>query len=178
MFNEKVLLDILNSFEVDTHTWGQGDAKSITNLCEEISKKETVLQIDSTGLFRIVRVVKMLIIDHDLGTLVEQYQILPDGRKRVRNMMPGGKVMGNETPLQTLHREAREEMAWTPEMYSVNNQTVSYKNDESPSYPGLWNKYEFHCFELRVRPSIVNEIREGFGHKEKDGTEHFFAWRK
>ena len=76
---QDALIDWLQRHQIPIDEWGQGDAKTVAALWQEIKNGETMLQ-DEPPL-RILQVAQLL-IQRDGLVLHEVEQILHDGRRR------------------------------------------------------------------------------------------------
>lgn len=183
MLELSCLGSLLEAGAVMTQGWGQGEAKTVGDLFQEIKDDESVLRIEATlggvRLVRVLRVVKMAIIQTRTRQILQEVkQILPDGRIRERNQIPGGKISFNETSMDAFYREMEEELTlepgeytWTPPLRPVFEERVS------PSYPGLITVYETYLFSVNLNLNVeYGRFRDGFRHKESSGVEAVFAW--
>lgn len=167
----------LQLFGLDISAWGKGEAKSLEDYYKELQAGESVIGIDSHGMYRKISVVKMLIEDPERGVLIEDYQILPDGRRRERGQPPGGKICANEMPIEALFREMSEELNlgkgdFTPVFYDTHGERRNSK-----SFPGLDTFYEIHTAKVALHSHVV--INDGHEVADKeDGKKLFFRWKK
>jgi 8-oxo-dGTP pyrophosphatase MutT (NUDIX family) len=183
MLELSCLASLLEVGGVITSDWGRGEAKSIKDLFQEIKDGESVLRVEATmggvRLVRVLRVVKMSITQtRTLKTLREVKQILPDGRVRERNQLPGGKIVFDESPADALCREMEEELTLEPGEYTWSlPEAPVFEERFSPSYPHLLTIYERYTFSVNLSPNIeYGRFRDGFHHKEASGIEAVFAW--
>ncbi|GFR51035.1 hypothetical protein Agub_g13363 [Astrephomene gubernaculifera] len=140
---------------VDTAAYGQGMAKTVHELFDEVSKQESVLELEGGRALRIVNVLSLHILNSRGQILFEDEQVLPDGRSRRRNVPVSEKMVGEEPWTAALHRAVREELSSAlPEDYQVTLLDNSYflrtEYSSSMSYPGLLTKYIFHRVKARV----------------------------
>jgi len=183
MLELSCLGSLLEAGAVMTQGWGQGEAKTVGDLFQEIKDDESVLRIEATlggvRLVRVLRVVKMSITQtRTLKTLTEVKQILPDGRIRERNQVPSGKISFSETPVDALYREMEEELTlepgeyiWTPPVSPV------FEERFGRSYPNLLTVYELYTYSVSLNLNVeYGRFRDGFRHKERSGVEAVFAW--
>ncbi len=179
---EQELLGILSKSRIDTSNWGFGSAKSIDDLLKEIQKKEAELIINEGGLC--VRNLKVVAIDvfyndhkGNKYILVEEKQEFSDGRIRKRNLETslGEKLYLNEEPNQGVIRCIREELSIESLNYTLENNGVTTKEENSKSYPGLKTVYVFFRFIL-----VLND--NGYkpdGYIENDSKKtSYFVWKK
>lgn len=169
--------DFLRLFGVDVNSWGVGEAKSVKDFLKELGAGESFLRIDKNGIARVLRVVKMIIEDNSGKALIEDYQILPDGRKKHRNQNPGGKIGINETPLQALHREIEEELGDVIKSGDYEVEILEVFNEERPSkaYPTLRSIYEVNKVGVILRKGV--NIPDGYHSRDKeDGKVLVFRW--
>ncbi|PNH10964.1 hypothetical protein TSOC_002262 [Tetrabaena socialis] len=156
---------------VNTTIYGQGMAKTVHELYDEVSKQESVLELEGGKALRIVNVLSLHILNSRGQILFEDEQVLPDGRSRRRNVPVSEKMVANEPWHAALHRAVREELSGAlPEDYQVTLLDDSYflrtEYSSSMSYPGLLTKYIFHRVKARVSgipesPFSTTEPRPG-----------------
>ncbi len=97
--NGKNLRKMLTQFGVDLSRWGKGEASTVKQFLDELGTGESILRFSANAsIARVLRIVKLIITDPKKGTLLEDYQILPDGRRKDRQQTPGGKIGNHETP--------------------------------------------------------------------------------
>lgn len=178
MFTASNINAVLTSFGVDLTLWGKGNAKTVVDLTQEIVDGECYLRIDDKGIARMVNIVKMYINDlNRLGWhLVEQSQILPDGRTRIRNQDPSGKIRQGESPEKALLREMKEELRLNEGEFTF--LALSPENEQRPSdsYPGLKCVYVVHGFQVILKPE-VHALRDSFLiYIPKEKITHRFEW--
>jgi hypothetical protein len=113
----------LESFGIDTTTWGTGEAKTIEHLYKEIKNGETILVVNDAGeLLRKVIVggtdVYYTSPEGKRYHLKEEKQVFKDGRERRRNLETsvGGKIKPNEDPKDATMREIKEELGIVSEI--------------------------------------------------------------
>lgn len=158
--------------------WGQGEAKSLSNLVEEINAGESELVINASGIHRVLKVVRMDIEDEEFGTLIHHKTILPDGRERILNRRPSGKIIAGENPDHAVSREVLEELELPPHWYSIHAKEVVIEEASSKSYPGLPCQYEVHPFKITILSMFMGQCKNGFVTKESDGQVLHFIWDK
>ena len=143
------LLEWLKTHGIDTNIWGQGDAKSVTDLWQELQHGESTLQADPP--LRRVQVVEVHITNGD-HRLIERAQHFADGRIRARNRPPSEKMHPAEAPLNAAQRCLVEELALTPAAIHFPTQQISMRTirDNSGSYPNLTTEYTFYTVYAHV----------------------------
>ncbi len=143
------LLEWLKTQGIDTTAWGQGDAKSVGDLWQELLHGESTLQADPP--LRRVQVVEVYVREND-RLLIESAQHFADGRVRTRNRPPSEKMHPAEAPLEAAQRCLVEELAIDPAALSFPLQQIPMRTirDESGSYPNLSTEYTFYTVFARV----------------------------
>lgn len=138
--------DLLESHGVDTSEYGQGAAKTVEHLADEVAKGETELVVDEQG--RISRRIAIAAINvlttdarGDYWELYEKSQEFTDGRRRTRNLPQSlsEKTIPGESPTDATERALTEELGVSDDdivaRYDIGT------TDEPPrisnSYPGL-----------------------------------------
>jgi len=172
------LRKLLHLFGVKIDNWGTGEALPVDRLLHEINIGESFLRIGNSGeLERVLRVVKLIIEDRDRGILLEDYQILPDGRRKDRGQTPGGKIGLNETIAEAMEREMHEELGLSRSQYhAIIDKLPKTEEKPSKSYPGLRSTYELYRAYIRLDPAV--SISNGYSTIDKeDGKKLFFRWR-
>jgi len=178
LLNLNGLKKALDGCGVNVELWGKGKAKTVSNLLEEIRKKESQLVIDEKGISRVVGIAKMIICDPnrpERGSLIELSQRLPDGRIRKRNQQPSEKIKGKESPEEAVVRGIKEELHIGRGGYRLFSIPPKVESIPSPSYPGLPCYYTVHRFKVVLRANSP-ALEESFTITEKDGTFHLFGW--
>jgi hypothetical protein len=134
---------------IDTHTWGQGEAKRPADLWTEYQSGETSFQDDPPAR---VLAVAQIVIRRDGRILIEVEQEFEDGRRRARGLPPSEKLKRGEEPRAAARRCLREELGLEASAVALGDSSrVVEETALSPSYPGLPTRYRFHV--LRPRPT-------------------------
>ncbi len=143
------LIDWLKTHGIDTNRWGQGDAKSVADLWQELQYGESTLQADPP--LRRVQVVEVH-VTNDERHLIERAQHFADGRVRSRNRPPSEKMHPAETALEAAQRCLIEELALSPTAISFPPQQIPVRTvrDKSDSYPNLTSEYTFYTVFAQV----------------------------
>ena len=178
--NKQQMESLLANNGIDTSAWGQGSAKSVADLWNEIASGDSLLQDDP--LFRIVSVVGIIIRNADGQVLTEVEQELADGRLRTRNLAPAEKMRPAEDYIGAAIRCLQEELGIGKERVSFLKSTYERVEEmqNSHSYPGLQTKYVYHSIEARIKglPNTDFWTPEAF-HSDKDAVRrHHWAWVK
>lgn len=145
--NELVLW--LHLHKIDTSFWGEGNAKGIVHLWEEICSGEVTLLNDPPR--RIVNVVQV-VIRQERQVLLEAEQVMENGSHRFRNQPPSEKIKPGESYLDAASRCLQEELGVTPEAIYLLPSSYCVRREllDSYSYPGLLTEYTFHMVEAEV----------------------------
>lgn len=139
----------LTDNHIPIHKWGLGDAKTILQLFHEIKKGECELRDNPPK--RILPVVQV-IIRRDNLVLVELEQELNDARKRKRCLPPSEKMKPGESWFTAATRCLDEELALSPDQYTILSTTCEPIITERPSqsYPGLKSQYHVYTVEVNA----------------------------
>ncbi len=166
----------LRAFGVDVSLWGNGDARSVEDFLRELNGQESYLRLYPEGLTRVVRVVKFIIEDGGRRFLIEDRQVLPDGRIRKREQAPGGKIAAGETLDSAVRREMREELGLeTARDYEWQHVKTEMEETPSRSYPGIRCVYELNHCRIHLHTGV--EIPDGYERiDEEDGKTLVFRW--
>lgn len=175
---------LLTMFCVDTTSWGKGNIKSIKDLLKEMLNREVTLEVNDRLLIRKVKIISMTILhsreDICNKLLLEEKQVLPDGRVRHINSKPAGKICADETFTEALARELKQELRLDPHQYvSTLERTELKKSKELPnghsrSFPTLETVYEVHYVVVGLNPSVP--YSPSFSVKDSDGKMLYFKW--
>ena len=165
-------------FRNDVSGWGTGEALTVEAFYAEILNGESILCIEESGLFRKLRIVKLIIEDPERGTLLEDYQILPDGRRKNRQQTPGGKIGANESPEAAVIREMNEELDLREAAYQFYLGEPYTEEKASKSYPNLRSVYEIYPAHITFFAHTNKLIQDGYNTVDKeDGKKKlFFKW--
>jgi hypothetical protein len=139
----------LEQHDIDTSLWGEGNAKSVIHLWDEVTSGEITLLEDPPR--RIVHVVQV-VIRRGRQVLLEAEQVMENGSRRFRNQPPSEKFKPGESYLEAATRCLQEELGVSraairliPESYCLRRELL-----DSFSYPGLLTEYTFHLVEAEV----------------------------
>lgn len=146
----------------DLESWNRGQAKSVSQLFDEINNGESSIQLNPP--LRVVNVVQVL-VSHNGKYLLELEQELDDKRTRKRNIPPSEKMKPGEDCLDAARRCLIEELQVPDQDIEILSDECKaiYRYRNSRSYPGLRTKY---CI-YRVKVYINNLPTEGFWTEEK-----------
>lgn len=168
----------LLTLSIDLDSWNCGQAKSVDNLFNEISKGESSIQLQPP--LRVVKVVQVLVM-HDGKYLLELGQELDDKRMRSRKIPPSEKMKPGEDCLFAAKRCLLEELQIQDQDITILTRQCKprYRYRNSRSYPGLRTKYSIYRVEV-----IVKDLpTENFWTDEKtiqtDGEiirRHYWGW--
>lgn len=177
--NMAKLEDWLIARGIDLSTWGQGSAKSVENLWNELESGEAYLQ--DNPVMRVLPVTQV-IIRKGRDMLIEAEQEFADQRRRIRNYPPSEKMKPGETYEQAAVRCLQEELGLEQDQIEILTAThyCRLKEHESLSYPGLWTRYIFHTVEARVRglPETDFATLEAVENDKDAVRKHYWIWRK
>lgn len=139
----------LNQHNIDTSLWGEGNAKSVINLWDEITSDEVTLLDDPPR--RIVHVVQV-VIRRERRVLLEAEQVMGNGSRRFRNQPPSEKFKPGESYRDAARRCLQEELGVASEAIYLLPDSHSPRTEllDSYSYPGLLTEYTFHLVEADV----------------------------
>lgn len=148
------LLCILTAHGIDPSKYGQGKAKTVERLFEEVSSNECSLVGDEVGLVRVTHVAGVeLVHSHKThGSLIlrEACQVFRDFREEPVRLRPeletsvSEKFKDGEDPMQAAIRGCEEELGVCIQLTPIGGKE---ERKESPSYPGLPTVYKFYFFQ-------------------------------
>lgn len=157
--------------------YGHEQAKSFQSLLDEIEKGESQVIWEDDKPVRCLKVCRVKVICLDKLTIYEDRQEFKDGRVRKRGFDYLSEKMGvDEIPMTAAERALKEELGMSDDALKItliHFDSIDHKEVESPSYPGLLTRYEFHDF-IAYYP--VEYWREEFREIQEDKTT-VFIWR-
>ena len=203
MFDNKTdFVKWMGDHGIDTSRFGQGEAKTVQHLLDEVCYRKCTLGLTNGAAVRQV-VNTWIKLRHGYKILTEKQQLfVEDGRKRLRrdgnrNLVITAKNEEGEAWDDAALRALRDKLKLRPEQVTlsgVDSVEIKYRTDESPSFPGIATMYrETHCDAklLPTRLSSEEKLELGLGgHEEKDFTtvetrrrgekqeqiRHFWSW--
>lgn len=172
----------LKNQRVDTSTWGQGAAKPVFMLWQEVQEGETSLAMVDGRLLRRVTVLNVLIRDSQGRSLIEHQQVLPTGSVRTRDLPLSEKLLPDESWRDAVARAVAEELGEVlppggPQI-EVDDATYLLETEtkESQSYPGVSSQYTCHRVTATVEGLPSNDFMTT--ERRADGTlQHRWVWR-
>jgi hypothetical protein len=135
---------------IDLDRWNCGQAKSVSNLYNEIVTGESSIQLQPP--LRVLKVVQVLV--RNAGKyLLELGQELDDKRLRTRNILPSEKMKPGEDCLIAASRCLVEELQIQTDRIKILTKQCKpvYRYRNSRSYPGLRTKYVVYRVEVTVK---------------------------
>lgn len=141
---------LMHTNQIDLSLWGHGTAKSLDDLWREISAGEIHMQ--TNPFRRVLKGVVSVIIRQGDKVLVEHEQILADGRRRHRDILPSEKMKAGESYVDAALRCVYEELHVPAKCAEVLKSTYQQRHEfrQSGSYPGLLSEYIVHSVEVKV----------------------------
>lgn len=174
------LSELLKKYGLNPELFGQGTAKPLGSLFEEIQTGEAQLEIENGGLIRKIELLLIGIV-YRYGVknlrLREDRQVFNDGRKRQRHDILGlsaisEKLKNGEAPNQGLKRAIKEELGINHGFYII--ATGESKEEKvSQSYPGLRTISPTHWFEVELDLAVYEP--SGYKEVQKDKTT-YWVW--
>lgn len=171
---KKVLLESGVSIE----EWGEGSAKTVNHLFDEIIEGETILIREGEELIRKVAVARATVV-HTLPSgeklsLVERRQVFSDGRtrERPREHAVAEKMKYGENPDEAMLRGICEELGLCDEI-DITKTLISRERDESLSYPGVTTEWSQHNYHVELNSNQFHP--EGYI-EVQDGLTTYFEW--
>ena len=135
--------------------WNIESAKSLEDLFREISRGETTLSTNTSGLVRSTSVVRIDVYykddHHVLWRLKEDKQVFRDGRERSRPRKSAiaEKCLRNEDPLAAAARALSEELAIHRPL-TLTPEGQHQETRVSRSYPGLLSQYTVYSYRVTL----------------------------
>ena len=148
---------------VDITTWGQGGAKTVEDLWNEVLAGESRIVPKKNGILRMTWPIFLNVLYIDQGTLFEMYEarqiFREDGRERIRDL-PGSigeKGTSKDKPEDVVRKAIKEELDGKIPL-SLENSKVRLlrkwtEREIARSYPGLATQSNKVLFELNLMPN-------------------------
>lgn len=169
----------LQDRSIDMSRWGQGAAKSVSNLWSELRQGESRLSDDPP--LRSLEAVRVIVRRGD-AILIEAHQVFATGRRRARGWPPSEKLQPGEHYVEAALRCLREELGVEDGRARVRPETYRQKvlEEMAQSYPGLRTRYTFHIVEAIVPglPDRDFKTREQATGPGEPISVHYWEWRK
>ena len=179
VYSSKALQDLLISHGIDLSQWGRNDAKSVTDLWQEIMAEEAYLR--DPPLRRIVPGVIRVLLRQGTRILIEVKQAFRDGRTRSRRSPPSEKMRRGESYIDGALRCVEEELLVARSKVQVMERThhIHHACHHSRSYPGLHSQYTFHTVDVQVQglPQEDFSTDEYCQHDGELSVRHYWAWQ-
>lgn len=163
--------------------YGQGSAKSLEQLWEEVEAGETQLFFEGGRPLREVAVLNVFLKNSRGQTLYEAEQVLPNGSRRTRGLPLSEKLLPGERWQEAVVRGIVEELGPVlPEDPQIEVDEASMvetvETKESQSYPGLLSKYVCKRVSARVVSGLPEEDSFCTEEERSDGLlQHCWVWR-
>jgi len=146
-----VVGQILRDHNIDTSSFGCGDAKSLDQLAAEVESGNARLLLDATEHKKLVRVVDVVVLrlyseqdQRRARLLVETGERYPDGRRRELCRLPASKKRPHENAPEAARRALEELLGMGSCAVHLDHRGVSdvfEEEFESPSFPGVRTVY-------------------------------------
>jgi hypothetical protein len=163
---------------IQVDRWGQGSAKTVEHLEEEILSGESRLVSEKGTLYREIEFVMSDVLYSSgdaVWRLVESKQVFQDGRVRVRqkDSSVSEKMKPGEDPVLGLIRGIEEELGFRPDPEQIERLGILEEEQESKSFPGLRTRYRGHRFQCYLTDLQWNPA--GYQERQPDKTT-WFSW--
>ncbi|KAL4424892.1 hypothetical protein ABPG77_002115 [Micractinium sp. CCAP 211/92] len=179
------LAEWLSGNGIAISSYGQGSAKSVAQLWEEVEAGETQLFMDTGRPLREVSVLNVLLRNSKGQTLYEAEQVLPNGARRRRGLPLSEKLLPGERWQEAAVRGVLEELGpvlpQEPQAGGVEvdeaSMEESVETKESQSYPGLLSKYVCKRVSARVLSGLPEEDFSTEEERSDGILQHCWVWR-
>lgn len=178
--SEEDLISKLKEYNIPYENWGSGEAKTVSNLLDELKNDECSIIDENGKLMRSIEFVGVRVFYTENGTkyyLKEDRQVFKDGRirrRRIRSSI-GEKMSFGEDPRIASLRGMKEELGVEiDDSQLIEQKDINYSNT-SQSYPGIESKYIGHIFSCELRKDQYRP--EGYVENQKDKST-YFVWEK
>lgn len=152
-FSEENVKDYLVKYNINLDAFGQGSAKTLGQIAQEMSQGESCLMENSSG--KVVRVTDVCVLrlsEQPPGKriLVETEQQYADGRRRTVNRLPGTKRRPNENIITTARRILATMLKIEEDEVNMGQTELLEEEKDSPSYPGIMTVYRKHIVVANI----------------------------
>lgn len=186
LVREEVAL-LLKLNNVSTEHWGEGKAKTLNDLIDEVAKGEAVLDRTVEGeVKRKMQVARVHVVvrmpDGKVFELWESGQTMQSGGARNRSRFGPGlaeKMTKSEDPEVAAVRGIEEELFNKQKVVPSNSvQFVEEleEEEESESYPGLVTQLHIFKYEWSMPQGLYKE--DGYVEQKPNGQKTFFTWQE
>lgn len=182
----------LKSHNINTDSFGQGQAKTLQQLAGEVQQGVSVLMLDAAEHKKLVRVVDVVLLRICApGTktkfLMETGEKFPDGRERQigSGRLPGTKKEPHMNSKQVAEKIAGEllNLGGAKLAFDFSVKEIFEEQEESPSYPGVMTVYRKEIIQafMQGEPSsnYIGKSPKGpkdWFHQDATGNTKYFAW--
>jgi len=150
--DEEGLIAMLEENKIDIGKFGDDGAKTVYEFAQEIARGESHLQVDESGLVRVVDVVLLKIEDEASGKVLLETGRANErtGAKKTKEQLPGAKSRPNENIYSTAKRISNCLLNIRDELLTFGSHTLIEEDHNSPSYPGIRTTYRKHIISAVI----------------------------
>ncbi|KAL0052048.1 hypothetical protein WJX82_007118 [Trebouxia sp. C0006] len=128
--------------DVDLTGYGRGQAKSVQQLWREVEDGETVFSVSGKAVTRCIDAMLVYVINSSNKVLQEEFQVMPNGTKRARDVPVAEKMKAGEAWKDAAIRAVNEELGSVlpvaPQVFiDESSYTVTVDHSCPRSYPNL-----------------------------------------
>ena len=165
---------------IPVNLWGQGVAKTLDHLLQEIRSGECELIETDGELIRLIHVVSADIYYSDIFgmfILKEEKQVFKGGRTKIRslNTSLSEKITPKEPPMEGITRGIKEELNITISPNQIKEISKFEESRESNSFPGLSTIYKGTRFSCKLDRSQYKP--DGYIEVQNDKAV-YFKWER
>mmetsp|Transcript_24488 Transcript_24488/g.68094 ORF Transcript_24488/g.68094 Transcript_24488/m.68094 type:complete len:781 (-) Transcript_24488:84-2426(-) len=181
----------LQEHNINTTSFGTGEAKTLAQLATEISSGAARLMLDATEHKKLVRVVDVVLLRLYTSSgsngkiLMETAEQYPDGRRRAIARLPGTKKEPHENSQETAQRVLTDflNMGDITVCFDFAARESFEEENESPSYPGVRTVYRKQIVkgfltttDTRALSKIGLPSGSAWNFQDSKKNTKFFSW--
>lgn len=177
----EALAEWLECHGTSTAAYGTGNAKRIEDLLHEIVNRECSLKLEDGRPVRRLSVINLFVRNRNEQVLIEERQVLPDGRERQRGLPLSEKMYADEdwrtAALRAVVEELGSALPPEPQVYLIEETHEEVVTASvSMSYPGLTSEYIRHRVEAQIAGLPVVPFRTEEQRSDGSVLTSFWAW--
>lgn len=159
-------------YEIDTSKYGIGEAKTFTEIANEVALGESDLMEEGGKLIRVVSVVLLRLQEPNGSFLIEHSSESKDGRTKQLLRLPGTKQRPHENSFRTARRVITTTLNFEDNMvtFDVAKSSLLQEEKESSSYPGLITVYRKNVVHARIGAPSQASLGPGFTSSQEAGS--------
>jgi len=186
----EIIGQMLTDHNIDITKFGKDEAKTLSQLAEEVQSGAARLMLDATAHKKLVRVVDVVLLRvlsnaKDGKILVETSEQYADSRKRSICRLPGSKKKPHENTKEVAMRIVQDQLSMgnCEVRFDFQGKEVFEQEEISPSFPGVRTVYRkelVQCYVACEDPEILQRVGLPAGtswcYEDDTRNTKFFEW--